>query len=196
MSPLKINLLKSKLKKRKRKNKAQGEEWHWEDWERNSTFYLCLGIFPLLPAGFFTRQSQFAWVCQPLCAQPTESDIVNQYCDKSNEKSHSNTSVLNLCPGQMASVFFSKEYFHEQVLQNAHRQYLFDLPCTEIPHGLSTMTNAGVWIFIWHSFHSILIKEEDWERHGLFASGKGVHLQRMPPSIPEFHCKHANERPA
>ncbi len=47
--------------KMKRRNKEQGEEWHGEDWERNSTFYLSLGIFPLLPAGFFaTRQSQFA----------------------------------------------------------------------------------------------------------------------------------------
>lgn len=37
--------------------------------------------------------------------------------------------------------------------------------------------------FLYDSFHSILIKEEYWERHGLFASGKSVHLQRRCPHL-------------
>lgn len=145
---------------------------------KNSTFYLCLGTFPLEPAGFFaTRQSQFAWVCQQLCTKPTEYDSQNQCYVKSDEKSHSDAPQSKTFSQHTTPVLFSKEKVSKRksvvsmILQIAHRRYWFDLLRTEIPHGLSTMTNAGVWIFIWHSFHSILIKEEDWERQGLFASG-------------------------
>lgn len=82
--------------------------------------------------------------------KPSEYDSQNQYYDKPEWKSHSDTPQFTTF-GQISAAV-ERHCFCKQILQIAYRWTWFDLACAEIPQEVSSMTNPGAVDFYMTQF--------------------------------------------